>query len=148
MAAATVVGLVGCGGSKHDSNAAVKTAECQGCILPSPNRHHTVTQVEAAFAAQGLQLRKYTRFSIPGFTILLHGHKQPQLVTVLIGDPHADQSSWTHNQTAPYQGHLTTLYILGRNAGGHYSTHREGNVRVYFAPPNTQPVQAALSRLN
>jgi hypothetical protein len=78
-------------------------------------------------------LRKVKNVRPLGYTLLLHGHKQPQLVTVVVFRPHG-----------------ADVHLLGSDsrAEGRYHAQRDGNVYVYFDPSNTQPVTAALASLH
>lgn len=106
--------LTGCGSSRP-----------KGVNFHSSSRHYTVTQVEAAFAAQGLPLR-LAHEQFPGY-VVLHGG-ETHLVTVLVG-------------ISGGQG-------IPAGATGGDRTQRNGNIRVAFDPSHAQAVENALARLH
>jgi hypothetical protein len=107
--------LAGCGSSRP-----------KGVNFHSTSRHYTVTQVEAAFAAQGIQLR-LAHEQFPGYEVLHGGQKH--LLTVLV--------ALSAGQAVP----------TGYGTNGD-RTQRNGNVRVSFDPANAKPVESALARLH
>ena len=116
LAVAVVVGLsTGCGSSRPS-----------GVHFHSASRHYTATQVEAAFAAQGIQLR-LAHEQLPGY-VVLHGRTAPHLVTILV--------ELSAGQPVP----------AGYATGG--QSTRDGNVRVSFDPATAQAVKSALARLD
>jgi hypothetical protein len=107
--------LLGCGSSRP-----------KGVTFHSAGGHFTVTQVEAAFAAQGIQLR-LAHEQLPGFEVLHAGRRH--LITVLVG--------LSAGQAVP----------VGYVAGGD-RTRRNGNVHVSFDSSTAQAVGTALARLH
>jgi hypothetical protein len=138
LAAAGVLGLLGCGSA---DKGAVVTRTIQsssitcisgcGVSFHSPNNHYTVKQVEEAFAAQGVRLRKAKNHEIPGYVVLRRGQKPPQLLAALVST----------NQAA------TTGYVVGDSPPA-YRIKKRGNVTVSFDSSDAQPVKSALSRLH
>jgi hypothetical protein len=118
LAVALVLGaLTGCGSSQP-----------KGVDFHSARGRYTVTQVEAAFAAQGIQLR-LAHEQLPGEVVLHGGPKPPHLVTVLVALENG------HAGPMPYAG-----------SGQRIQTN--GNVRVSFDPSHARPVKDALARLH
>jgi hypothetical protein len=109
--------LTGCGSSRPT-----------GVGFHSARGRYTVTQVEAAFAAQGIQLR-LAHEQLPGEVVLHGGPKPPHLVTVLVG------------LAAGRAGPLPS-------EGGGQHVQTQGNVRVSFDSSHAQAVTSALARLH
>lgn len=115
--AALLGGLTGCGSSQP-----------KGVNFHSAGGRYTVTQVEAAFAAQGIRLR-LAHEQLPGEVVLHGGPKGPHLVTVLVGLSN---------------GHVGPMPAEG--SGQRVQTH--GNVRVSFDSSHVQAVTSAVARLH
>jgi hypothetical protein len=110
--------LTGCGGS---------SSRPKGVNSDTAGRHYTAIQVERAFAAQGIVLRLAGE-QFPGYVVLQAGRKPRNSVAVLV------ELSTGHARPTDY-------------ATGAHRIQSKGNVRVSFAPAETQPVQKALARL-
>ena len=109
LGAVLLLGLTGCGASHH---------------------RYTVRQVERAFAAQGVQLRRERVQDTPALVVLRHGSKAHLVwVGVLIVPP----------QQSP------ALYF-GKRHGERFT--KQGNVFVSFDPSNASAVGAALAGLH
>jgi hypothetical protein len=99
----------------------------QGVSFHSASGHYTVRQVEAAFAAQGIQLR-LAHEQIPGYFVLHGGRTPPKSVAVLVklsSGPAGTGDSLTGGQRL-----------------------RRGNIWVSFDSPNAEAVKNALARLD
>lgn len=108
--------LTACGSSRH-----------KGVSFHSPGGNYTATQVERAFAAQGVQLR-LAHEQIPGYVVLHGGSAPSHLITVLVKLPAAP--------AAP----------VDSGVGGRRI--RAGNVSVAFDPSHAHAVESALARLD
>jgi hypothetical protein len=108
LATATVLGVVGCGASHR----------------------YTVKQVEQAFVAEGVQLRRTGAQPSSALVILRHGSKAHFVwVAVLVVPP----------QQSP-------LLYFDKRRGDRFTKH--GNVFASFDPSNASTVEAAMARLH
>jgi hypothetical protein len=117
VAVLAIGGLVGCGGTSRRTTS---------------SRPYSVREVRAAFAAEGLPLRR-VRLSVSGFTWLLYKHKRSKRAVVAYVFPDARAThkgrAWAHGSPPP-------------------RTLRYGNVIVQWFPYSfDRRVHAALSRL-
>jgi hypothetical protein len=131
LVAASVVGVLGCGGAGKPTRTKPLTSfssHCDNC-----GHHYTVRQVETAFAAQGIRLHKATRQPIPGF-VALQGGQKPHLVGTLVKVSARDLGN--------------DFAFIGEPSGGDYRIQRAGNVVASFDPSHAQSVRAALAQFH
>ena len=127
LVAVVVLGAAsGCGSSR-----------AAGINFHSARHHYTVTQVERAFAAQGIRLRR-SRYSEFPSTVAL-SQAIPVGVNPMSVRPGSLVSLLVRVSAGPTYGHFNLP--LG------YRSQRHGNVRVFASPPN-RPVETALARLH
>lgn len=99
----------------------------KGINFHSAGGTYTATQVERAFAAQGVQLR-LAHEQIPGYVVLHGGNAPSHLITVLVKLPAAPAA------------------LVNNAAGG--QRLKAGNVSVSFDPSHAGAVKSALARLD
>jgi hypothetical protein len=95
----------------------------KGVSFHSADRHYTARQVEAAFAAQGIQL-SLANEQLPGYVALQQGRKLAVLVELSTG----------------------SAGRIDYRTGGRRI--KAGNVWVSFDPSNAEAVKNALARLD
>ena len=112
LVAALLLGLTGCGAS---------------------HRRYTVEQVEQAFAAQGVRLRRVGAEVPPAFVVLRHG-TMPHLIFVGV------------QVVSPRPGHAS--YFGTDRHGERFTFTKRGNVLVLSDRSDAAAAEAALARLH
>jgi hypothetical protein len=147
LAAASVVGVLGCGGAgKHAHTKPISSfsSQCDNCV-----HRYTVKQVETAFAAQGIRLHKATRQPISGF-VALQGGQKPHLVTTLVrlSATKTKRPRLSHSLRLDRKHLGNDFAFIAEPSGRDYRIQRAGNVIVSFDPSHAQSVTAALARFH
>jgi hypothetical protein len=104
----------------------VTAAGCGSSGFHSATHHYSVDQVEAAFAAHGIELRKDTQQKVPAYVAL-----------------RSDKISVTVVRGSKRSGVPMVDLGFGPNAA-----IRHGNVLVIYQPAQKAPVTAALAALH
>ena len=141
LATVVTIGVIGCGGSKPASGLSgtgsgtgtVFDTHCvSGCGVSfhSSRHHYTVRQVEAAFAAHGVDLHTGLRQALPGFVEFQYG-RRPHFVTLAI-----------YTRRVPER-----IKAFRRPTGGHVRFRRRANVLAFSDPGDFAAVKSALAEL-
>ena len=138
--------MLGCGGASKPTRTKPTTSfssHCDNC-----GHHHTVEQVETAFAAQRIRLHGPENQPIHGFVLLQAGH-QPRLVAarVKVSSTKATLPELSHSLPLHPPKNLGNGFIFLAEPSRHYRLRRDGNVTALFDPSEAQSVRAALAQL-
>jgi hypothetical protein len=147
LVAASVVGVLGCGGAaKHAHTKPISSfsSQCDDCV-----HRYTVKQVETAFAAQGIRLRKATRQPISGFVVLEEGQKSHLVATLVrVSATKTKLPRLSHSLRLDRKDLGNDFAFIAEASGRDYRIQRAGNVVAFFDPSHAQSVRAALARFH
>jgi hypothetical protein len=99
---------------------------CGSSGFHSATHHYSVDQVEAAFAAHGIELRKEAQQRVPAYVVL----RSDKVLVTVVRTPKANR-----------------LPLTDLGFGPDTATHH-GNVLVIYKPAQRAPVTAALAALH